>query len=406
MRRLLRGWKGFAAIALLGLSLVITGASAAGALSPAHVPVANHDASSSAGTWGQPTPASPADPHTNPAHFVTPPEPHVGGSLNTSESTNWAGQVASGSTFTAISAELDGAGNPAHGGERGVRARGSGSTTGTLPGTTSSRRERHSRPQGGVPSYYAWYELYPALPVLIGGVSPGDQMDAEVIQNSGTSWTINIEDLSVSGDVSGQIPVTYDGPAETAEWIEELPEAASGPQPALANFGSATFTDLGLDDSGGALGGAVDMVDQGGNVIASTSDITEAGSFTITYEPEPTVTHVSANPGSSSFGSAVTYSTTVNLRGPTPTGTVAFTDGSTALCTATLSGGSGSCTATNTPQGSGVVQGQYSGDVNSSPSSGSTGVSVGPPAPHGYWLVGSDGGIFTFGSAQFWGSTG
>ena len=28
------------------------------------------------------------------------------------------------------------------------------------------------------------------------------------------------------------------------------------------------------------------------------------------------------------------------------------------------------------------------------------------PTPHGYWLVGSDGGIFTFGSAQFYGSTG
>jgi Bacterial Ig-like domain (group 3) len=26
--------------------------------------------------------------------------------------------------------------------------------------------------------------------------------------------------------------------------------------------------------------------------------------------------------------------------------------------------------------------------------------------PHGYWLVGSDGGIFTFGDSQFWGSTG
>ena len=24
----------------------------------------------------------------------------------------------------------------------------------------------------------------------------------------------------------------------------------------------------------------------------------------------------------------------------------------------------------------------------------------------GYWLVASDGGIFTFGDAQFWGSTG
>ncbi len=33
--------------------------------------------------------------------------------------------------------------------------------------------------------------------------------------------------------------------------------------------------------------------------------------------------------------------------------------------------------------------------------------SIPPPAPqHGYWLVGSDGGIFTFGAAQFFGSTG
>ena len=29
-----------------------------------------------------------------------------------------------------------------------------------------------------------------------------------------------------------------------------------------------------------------------------------------------------------------------------------------------------------------------------------------PIPPHGYWLVGSDGGIFNFGSAQFYGSTG
>jgi hypothetical protein len=36
----------------------------------------------------------------------------------------------------------------------------------------------------------------------------------------------------------------------------------------------------------------------------------------------------------------------------------------------------------------------------------STAVTAPPPAAHGYWLVGSDGGIFTFGSAQFYGSTG
>ena len=38
----------------------------------------------------------------------------------------------------------------------------------------------------------------------------------------------------------------------------------------------------------------------------------------------------------------------------------------------------------------------------------STAVAASPPAPagHGYWLVGSDGGVFSFGDAQFYGSTG
>ena len=35
-----------------------------------------------------------------------------------------------------------------------------------------------------------------------------------------------------------------------------------------------------------------------------------------------------------------------------------------------------------------------------------TGTVPSPSTPHGYWLVGSDGGIFTFGSANFFGSTG
>ena len=61
---------------------------------------------------------------------------------------------------------------------------------------------------------------------------------------------------------------------------------------------------------------------------------------------------------------------------------------------------------TNTPLGGSTVEGQYSGDANSKGSSGTTPVSVVEPPSHGYWLVGSDGGIFTFGAAQFYGSTG
>ena len=38
--------------------------------------------------------------------------------------------------------------------------------------------------------------------------------------------------------------------------------------------------------------------------------------------------------------------------------------------------------------------------------SGSTFTDTFVPSPRGYWLVGSDGGIFSFGQAQFYGSTG
>ena len=55
------------------------------------------------------------------------------------------------------------------------------------------------------------------------------------------------------------------------------------------------------------------------------------------------------------------------------------------------------------PPGSGTVTVSATGIEGATPHTAS--FTYGP-APHGYWLVGSDGGIFTFGSAQFYGSTG
>jgi hypothetical protein len=404
MRRMLSGWRGLSAIALLGLSLV-SGVSAAGAENVTHAPAAGHDASSTATKWGQPTTLSPTQAHTAPARFVTPPEPHVGGGAFVAASSNWAGQIATGSTFTDISGAWV---VPT------VRATTNTELSGTWLGIDDGNGSPSSiiqtgtgqQTQGGSTLYFAWYELFPAQPVILGGVSPGDQMQAQVVQDSGTAWTINIADTTSLNSAS--IPVTYNGPADTAEWIEELPSVSSGPQPPLANFGSATFTQLALDavDPGTTTISPTDMIDGSGNIIAATGAISSGPTFTIQYVPEQTATAVSANPESSHFGSAVTYSTSVSSDGPTPTGSVTFTDGSTSLCRATLSNGSGSCVATDTPQGSDIVEGSYSGDANSDPSSGTTGVSVAPPIPHGYWLDGSDGGIFSFGSAQFYGSTG
>ena len=152
---------------------------------------------------------------------------------------------------------------------------------------------------------------------------------------------------------------------------------------------------------------------------AYSGDFTFAGSTgttTLGVTKTPSQTSVGAAPNSVTHGASVTYSATVTTNGtglPTPSGSITFTTGSTALCTATLSSGSGSCSTSAAPAGNDTVSGTYSGDAEFSGSAGTTTLVVStpppppPPAPtHGYWLVGSDGGIFTFGSAQFYGSTG
>ena len=171
----------------------------------------------------------------------------------------------------------------------------------------------------GSTHYYAWYEILPANAVPLWSVDPGDQIVASVQQNSAgsTAWTISITDMT-SGETSTQ-QVQYSGPGSSAEWIEEAP-TVNNQQAALANFGTAQFTQIGESTTGTAAvtHTAVDMVDSANTVIASPGPLAN-GSFTVTYD------------------------------------------------------GSGAAAAAG---------------------------------PHGYWLVGSDGGIFTFGSAPFYGSTG
>ncbi len=92
---------------------------------------------------------------------------------------------------------------------------------------------------------------------------------------------------------------------------------------------------------------------------------------TNSYPPGSTSTSASVSPSSVSAGSFVTYSAAVTGPG-TATGIVTFTIGSTLLCTATLSGGTGSCTTSNAPVGVDTVTATYSGDTEFAPSFGTT----------------------------------
>ena len=110
-------------------------------------------------------------------------------------------------------------------------------------GTDSDCRD--SSAPGGTPTYYAWFEMYPAPPHTIGGVPihPGDQIVTRisasnhrfslVLTNATTGKSFQTREKLVTAEQS------------SAEWIAEAPSGCNGQSCKvlpLANFGSVDFT--------------------------------------------------------------------------------------------------------------------------------------------------------------------
>jgi hypothetical protein len=147
----------------------------------------------------------------------------------------------------------------------------------------------------GQESDYAWWtdEAEGSSSVPLFGVASGDVIDAEVYQDASGYWDYYVEDLT-SGS-SSSAPEIDSGPGTSAEWIAEDPEnSTTKALYPLADFGSVTFTDLGLIVPSGSwalppYSDAVEMVtttDE--SVEALPSAIQGSGTsaaFTVTYEP-------------------------------------------------------------------------------------------------------------------------
>jgi hypothetical protein len=263
----------------------------------------------------------------------------------------------------------------------------------------------------GGTSYFAWYEILPAPEIMIAEpVSPLDDMEATIYEESPGTWEIEIEDVTQGCLASG--PFSYSGPGDSAEWIEEAP-TVGGAQSTLANFGLVDFTQIEINGTTPSGTGLTPwyMVNEVGTVIASPGTYTSASdSFAILYgaPPPPTVTGISPTQGTTSGGTSVTIygegladgAYLVGF-GTTP---ASFTDAEAA---------SGWITATAPTGQAGTV------DVTVTTLGGTSATSAAdrftytappppppPPPPavsHGYDLVGSDGGVFVF-SGGFYGS--
>jgi len=134
--------------------------------------------------------------------------------------------------------------------------------------------------------------------------------------------------------------------------------------------------------------------------------------------PATSSVSLTVSPSSTSYGDegAVAISATVTS-GTTgsPTGSVTVQDGVNTICTIPLQpagpdAATGSCPTlrgTQFPPGSYALTANYQGDGNFQSSvSSARPLTVADQATQGYWEVGADGGIYSFGTAHFYGSMG
>jgi len=164
--------------------------------------------------------------------------------------------------------------------------------------------------------------------------------------------------------------------------------------------GTPTGTVTFVADGSTALCSTVTL--SSGNAACSTSSLAtgthsivasytpSSGSYSASTSPTysetvakatPTV-NLAANPSPSVYGQAVVLTATVSSTSGSPTGTVTFKDGGTALsCGAqSLSNGSTTCTTSSLAVGSHALSATYNGDSNFLTASGSTSDVVGPAA--------------------------
>jgi hypothetical protein len=137
--------------------------------------------------------------------------------------------------------------------------------------------------------------------------------------------------------------------------------AASGPSPINLQ---AQF------DEGGGLVQPTDVLDNNLNPLTLTPAPTNAsndpvdGIVAVNGTKTATSTSLSATPNPSTYGQSVTLTAVVTGAGGTPTGTVAFMDGSQKLGTATLINGKASFTTAKISAGSRSLTAVYGGDTN------------------------------------------
>lgn len=178
------------------------------------------------------------------------------GTYNTTDAVNWSGyERTTGGPFTDITSDWTVPTASTSAGDT-YSSSWIGIDNGSDSNTDLIQTGTESYYASGSAQYTAWWEILPGgqqnLNTGTYPVSPGDQMSAEVKQNSGTSWTITINDITQSWTWSNNETYPATAPQSTAEWIVERP-TVGGTRSTLNNYGSDTFTNATLDGANPSL---------------------------------------------------------------------------------------------------------------------------------------------------------
>jgi hypothetical protein len=198
---------------------------------------------------------------------------------------------------------------------------------------------------------------------------------------------------SVIATYSGDI--VYAGSATTAQTvaIQNTPTVALTATPSTTTVGTVVTLKATVSSTAGTPTGTVYFMDgyttlgsavlSGGTATYSATSLNvgthaitarysgDSNFITLTSTSQtvtinlltPTVA-LTATPATATVGASIAFGATVTGSGPTPTGTVAFLDGTTALATVNLASGAASYSATALTVGIHTITAKYSGDAN------------------------------------------
>ncbi|MGA7669725.1 MAG: G1 family glutamic endopeptidase [Nitrolancea sp.] len=218
------------------------------------------------------------------------PAPNPAPSTGSEASENWAGYVASGGSFIAVSGtwvvpNVDAS-----------AADGADATWVGIGGVTSTdliQAGTDAIVQGGQVTYAALLETLPeaseTVPLTI---SPGDTVSVSITQQTQNTWQIVMKDVTTSQTY--QTTVQYQSQLSSAEWIEESPSTGRQLLLPLDSFGSITFTNCSAVEDGQSHTIAqmnvesITLQTPAGKPLVTTSELgSDGASFSVTRTNVP-----------------------------------------------------------------------------------------------------------------------